>query len=184
MAPAARPHGHLSTLPAPSHSQGHMTARESSLLAPGEHLETITSTPIDCCLLLRHRVGQPSPRQSSGPLRTLPLSSWAPLSVCVARPQPSRTRGPNVPRGRSGSWGKSLTLRARWPGSRPGFCSVTLGKSLRCSVSPSGVTAGMKPAPVLEQRLASVSGLTETALNSLGQRQILIWFRQSLLPRK
>ena len=116
MAPAAKPHGHLSTLPAPSHSQGHMTARESSLLAPGGHLETITSTPIDCCLLLRHCVGQPSPRQSSGPLRTLPLSSWAPLSVRVAWPHPSRTRGPNVLRGRSGLWGKSLTLRARWPG--------------------------------------------------------------------
>lgn len=113
--------------------------------------------------------------------------SWALLSVHVAHPSPSRMIGLNVPKGRSRSWGYSLTIGARWPGLEFWLLLCDLGQvtvSHYASVSLSTVGVRIKQAMILDQCLASVSGLTKMGFNSLAQRKILIWLRQSLLPRK
>lgn len=113
--------------PTPSQPRPHNSQRVL-LVGPRRSFGKSTSTPIGCRLLLRHCVGQPSPHQSSEPLRTLPLSSWALLSVHVALPCPSRAVELNVWRGRSGSWDRSLTLRAGWSGFKSWLSLCDLGQ--------------------------------------------------------
>ena len=105
----------------------------------------------------------------------------------MARPSPSRMTELSVPRGRSRSWGYSPTLGARWPGLEFWLLLCDLGQvtvSPCASVSLSAVGVRIKQAIILDQCLASVSGLAKMGFNSLAQRKIFIWLSQSLLPRK
>lgn len=135
----------------------------SSLLAPGEHLETNQLHPIDGRLSPRRCVGQPphDKVQRRAGLRRRPPGPCS-VSVLVVPPHPGRARGPIVPPRRSGSWARSLTLGARWSGFKPWLLSCDLGQVTSLLNFPIGGQGEDETALILEQRLAPAASLSNT----------------------